>query len=256
MVFFKTTFPVFIFNCLFLSFPALATEEGEEGLNSSYIELYLPKDWICGNYPPNHICRPKQMPAHEKAVLLISAKMGLKSDRLDNYLNRRSEFQEVKRLMINSHEWLDFLPSGHSTRNYIRRSQVAICCEEFDYSFHTTVNFYVTRGAYSKYVSLMARVINSLVFRKKNMQEIRQMLENQDPRERERLQGYIDKILSEEEKEKQALIRQQEESSFLWLWLLIPAILIPLFIYIKRRERKRKLKAFKKKKKYYKKLKR
>ena len=238
---------------LFLSFLAEAekskqgAEKPKHGLDSPYISMYTPKDWICLNFPPNHICHPKNIIENKLILVLISAKMGLKSDSLSTYKDtgQNSDFQEIKNLTLNSHNWLDFLPNLDSTQKYIIRSQASLCCDKFDYTFHTTVNFYVSKWAYSEYLSLIVRMINSFDLKKNNMDTIKQLLENQDPKELEKLQDYIGKILSEEESAKLNLI-QKEKGASLWRYLLIPVFVISSYFFIKRRRRKKKIQLKKK----------
>ena len=235
-----------LISFIFFSFSALFSFSSQgEKLNSPYISMFVSKGWICMNLPPNHICHPKEMPRGKQIFVLISAKMGLKSDRLPEYLSSYQGFQEVKDLTLNSHKWLDFLPDNRS--NYAKRSLVTICCDEFNYTFHTRVGFYVTRLAYPEYASLIVRMINSLNLNKRNAKQIEEMLKNQDPRDLDKLQNYIGEILSEEEAANLGIHQKQEGSSLLWYLLLILALALPFFLFIKRRRKKRKLKALKKK---------
>ena len=231
---------------LFLSF-LVEAEKPKQGLNSPYISMYTSKNWVCLNFPPNHICHPKNIIENKIILVLISAKMGLKSDSLEVYKStkRRSGFQEIKRLTLNSHNWIDFLPNLDSTQEYIIRSQAGICCDEVDYTFHVTVNFYVSKWVYSEYLSLIVRMINSFNLKKNNIDEIRQLLENQDPKELEKLQDYIGNILSEEESAKLDAPQKEKETSF-WRYLLIPVFVISSYFFIKRRRRKKKMRLKKK----------
>ena len=68
----------------------------------------------------------------------------------------------AKPIIINSHKWLDFLPDENLKESIIRRRQAAVCCKSFDYTFHTTIGFYIPSEIYPQYVSLMFRIINSL----------------------------------------------------------------------------------------------
>lgn len=245
MVFLKLANKICLSSFLFFSFFA-------EGLNSPYISIFTPEEWTCVNYPPNHICHPEESPKDKKIFVLISAKMGSKSDRLSNYLNHNpSNSYQTKELILNSHKWLDFLPENDYRKKYITRKQVSICCEDLNYIFHITVGFYVAKLAYPEYASLIVRMINSFELKKKNARQIEKMLKNQDPRNVDKMTNYIGNILSEEESAELDSQNKQADGSLLWLWVLALLLFcLPLSLFIKR---KRKLKALKKKKLYKKK---
>lgn len=241
-----------IVNC-FLSFlffltslSAKANQERSGGLNSPYVSMWTPEGWVCPSFPPNYICHSKSMQRDKPFFVVISAKMGSTQDTLSQYKNQSQSlgFQEVRSLNINSHPWLDFLPFLEHNKKHLLRSQVTLCCDEFNYKFHTVISFYVSSLGYSEYLSLIVRMINSFELKKRNAREIAELLASKnDGRE---LQDYISNILSEEE---QAQLRQSKSPNkklSLWYWFFLPLFLFLAYYLIQKKKRKRKKKRYRK----------
>ena len=241
MFFLKLTSKICLISFIFLSFLAKGQDRK---LNCPYLSMFIPDGWVCVNFPPNHICHPKSLVKNKKILLVISARMGIKSDKLADYLRFQGN-QGMREVSINSHKWFDFLSDNQMTGDYIRRRQATVCCDNFNYTFHTVVNFYVSRAAYPEYTSLIIRMINSLNL-EKDIKVIQEMFKNEDSTSMWKIQDYIGNILSEEE-ESLDIIEKQDDSSSVWYLILIPVVVIPIFVFIKRRQKKRKLKALKRK---------
>ena len=216
------------------------------GFDSVYLSFYTPDNWICKTFGVNHVCHHKKPQINKIPFIIVSAKMGVKSDTLEMYPQ-----DNAKLLVINSHKWLDFLPDESLKESITSRKQKTVCCKSFDYTFHTIVNFYIPSEVYPQYAGLMFRIMNSFTLDKKKILEIRLSLENQNPRDLQRLQSYIQQILLEED-DSFALVKKEESFKGVYLLLLFAVLTMVFFFWFfrkKHNKRRKKRKLIKRRKK-------
>ena len=230
-----------IFFVIFLLGSAYSQASITKGLDSAYLDMFIAKGWVCLNIQPNHICHPGDKKNLNKISVFISGKMGLKSDELlsdfDPYL-----FDSVKKVTLNNHKWFELLPRFDSSKVYILREQKTICCEELPYLFHVNVTFILDPSMYSEYITLIIRMLNSMVLKKENVEEIRKMFKNQEPDSLRKIQEYRLGLLSaEDDLPTIKLVEKDVSISFLVIGLFLIGM---MFFVLKglQRKKRRKLK--------------
>ena len=240
-----------IFFVIFLLGSAYSQASITKGLKSAYLDMFIANDWICLNEQPHHACHPEDKKKAKKVSVVISGKMGLKSDELSSDFDPYV-FDSVRSVNLNNHDWYDFLPRFDSSKAYIVRGQTTICCDDLPYVFHVSVAFMLEPSVYSEYITLIIRMFNSMVLKTENSEEIRRMFENQDPDSLRKIHEYRLGLLSEDDLPP---IRKIEKEKDYFSFLVIVLFLIGVMFFILRGAKRKKRKKLKGKRKRFKKRK-
>lgn len=207
---------------------------------SSYIEFDISKNWVCKSFGVDWVCHHYIQDGSKPALILITAKEGSPSDRLDLYFQDFSREQpapsktiHVKKLMIHNHTWIDSFYKNNILQNMFSRYMTTICCDSIPAKIHILIGFHAHETNYTEYSNEFLRAIKSLSLPEDLKETLRQLRQQTDSQRKDML-SYIEQILFEVDNEEStgSLSNQKRRFSFIGVAVLFGlALLFLLGLY-------------------------
>ncbi len=219
---------------------------GEKKFKSSYVSFNIQRKWICKSFGVEWLCHHSLYKGTPTAFMLITARLGGKSDPLSSsgyfFNGAQTVFSHkirLKNVQVNRHTWTDSFYRISLVDDRRARYASTICCKNMKTKIHISVSFHAHQANYTKYSREFLRAINSLKLSEK-IKEVLEKIKQQTQQHREEMISYIEKILFEDERKKERALKEKSSSKPLLLFVSLALFLLGALAYFLYRKNKPK----------------